>query len=96
MLHDCIAELADIQIYDRAPNSSQLLQMLSPKLFPRNFRDKGIGFLLLNAVSDYLRNSGITRIEGTMSGDIDRLARWYGKAGFAVDQESNTISKELG
>lgn len=95
LLHDKVAELADIQISDNAPNPSRLLQLLSPKLFAKNFRGKGIGSLFLNAVCDHLRCSGIKRIEGTMSGDIDRLARWYGKAGFEVDQVSKAISKEL-
>ena len=90
-----IANLEDIHISSNAPNSSALLRLFFPKLFTRNFRGKGIGSLFLNAVCDHLRCSGIKRIEGTMSGDIDRLARWYGKAGFEVDQVSKSIGKEL-
>ena len=94
-LRDNTAELADIYIYSSAPNSSPIIRWLSPKLFTRNFRGKGIGSLLLNAVCDHLRCSGTKRIVGTMSGDLNRLAHWYRKAGFAVDQDSKTISKEL-
>lgn len=95
LLRDGTAELADIQIFDRAPNVSRLLQMLPLKLFTKDFRGKGIGSLFLNAVCDHLRTSGIKSIEGTMSGNIDRLTPWYRKAGFVVDPISKSISKEL-
>ncbi len=95
LLHESIAELADIQIFNRVPILSRLFQTFPLSLFAKDFRCRGIGSLFLSAVCDHLRNSGISRIEGTMSGDIERLTRWYRRAGFEVDHVSKAISKVL-
>lgn len=94
-LKDKTAKLEDIQILEWAPNANPLLQLLPLKWFRCNFRGRGIGSLLLHCVCGHLRTSGFVRIEGTMSGDIGRLVRWYRKAGFVADLSSRHISKEL-
>lgn len=90
------AKLADIVIAKSVPSGNPLAQLLALSWFRRNYRGRGLGSVLLKAVTEYLASTEVRKIHGTMVGDLPRLIRWYRREGFVVDVNSHTISKELG
>lgn len=90
------ATLADIVIANSVPSGNRLIQLIAPSWFHRNYRGRGLGSVLLKAVTEYLASTEVRKIHGAMVGDLPRLIRWYRREGFVVDENSHAISKELG
>jgi GNAT superfamily N-acetyltransferase len=91
-LHDTTAVLVDIVVVESLPNRNPLLAFLG---FRTHLRNRGIGSILLEQLCIRLALLGIREISGVMEGDVDRLAKWYGRNGFAIDQGSRVITKRL-
>jgi GNAT superfamily N-acetyltransferase len=56
----------------------------------QNYRNQGIGSILLHEIVHYCRNHNIKRLIGEMlGGDLPALQRWYLAKGFTVDDSNN-------
>ncbi len=90
------AELMDIVIYKQLifPKIWKLLYFWVP--LRRGLRGRGYGTIFLKAICSRLEQEGTKRLVGRMSGDKDRLARWYGRQGFRVNRETGDLVLEMG
>lgn len=50
----------------------------------QNYRHRGVGTTLLQAVINYCRDCNINRVTGEIKGDARTLRRWYERNGFQV------------
>lgn len=55
----------------------------------QNYRNYGIGTLLMQEIIHYCHNNNIKRLIGEMKGDLPALQRWYQANGFNVDDANN-------
>jgi hypothetical protein len=80
-------ELVVIVVLQRASRWSCL-----PPFYFRgiNYRDKGVGTMLLKSVLGYCREVGVKTVSGTAHGDLKRLIPWYQQHGFSLG-ENNEI-----
>lgn len=51
----------------------------------QNYRNRGIGTVLLREIIHYCRNHNISRLTGEIHGEFVPLQRWYRANGFSID-----------
>jgi GNAT superfamily N-acetyltransferase len=50
----------------------------------QNYRNRGIGTVLLKEILHYSKHHNIHRLTGEIKGDMEALRRWYRKNGFVI------------
>jgi len=70
-----------VQIFSARRAPTYCLKMIQVS---QNYRNQGIGALLMQEVIHYCRHHNIFRIVGEMQGEIPALQRWYKANGFTV------------
>lgn len=73
LIEGSTAKLADIVIAKSVPSANRLVQLLTPSWLHRNYRGRGLGSVLLKAVTEYFASTEVRKIHGTMVGDLPRL-----------------------
>jgi len=53
----------------------------------KEYRNRGIGTVLLREILHYCRNNNITRLTGELRGDVPTLSRWLDQNGFTVQDQ---------
>lgn len=87
------AELIDIYIQPRFPHWHPILRRLGLKV---SFRGRGLGTILLEETLSRLRDAGVRRVRGKMTGDAQRLVPWYRSMGFNVNSDTGEIWRDYG
>ena len=50
----------------------------------QNYRNRGIGTVLLKEILHYCKSHNVHRVTGEIKGEMAPLRQWYGKNGFAI------------
>ena len=81
------------QPLDSDPDESQMSLGLSYCLknivVSQNYRNRGIGTALLEAVINYCKVQRVTSIHGEARGEMKALRKWYQNNGFKMDCVDN-------
>lgn len=70
-----------LNLFDARPGVTYALKMIQVS---QNYRNRGIGTVLLKEILHYCRSHNIQRVTGEIKGEIDRLRAWYGRNGFRI------------
>lgn len=73
-----------VQIFSARRTPTYCLKMIQVS---QNYRNQGIGAILMHEIFHYCRHHNILRIVGDMQGDIPALQRWYQALGFSVSPD---------
>lgn len=76
----------DRQEHEQAPGVSYCLKNIEVS---QNYRNKGVGSALLDAVIHFCKDERVSAIYGEAKGDVSVLRRWYRQKGFELDSVDN-------
>lgn len=68
-------------LFDARPGVTYALKMIQVS---QNYRNRGIGTVLLKEILHYCRSHNVQRVTGEMKGEVERLRAWYGRNGFTI------------
>jgi GNAT superfamily N-acetyltransferase len=74
-----------LNLFDARHRATYTLKMIQVS---QNYRNRGIGTVLLKEILHYCRNHNIHRVTGEIKGETERLREWYRGNGFAIVNET--------
>jgi GNAT superfamily N-acetyltransferase len=75
-----------LNLFDARHRATYALKMIQVS---QNYRNRGIGTVLLKEILHYCRNHNIHRITGEIKGETARLREWYRRNGFTVANDTS-------
>jgi len=86
------ARLEKLSVADESTNP--VVNLIAAQRFPtytlkmiqiaQNYRNRGIGTVLLKEILHYCRNHNIHRLTGEIKGELPALRQWYLQNGFSI------------
>lgn len=74
-----------LNLFDARHGTTFALKMIQVS---QNYRNRGIGTVLLKEILHYCRNHNIQRVTGEIKGETARLRDWYRRNGFTIVNEA--------
>ncbi len=70
-----------LNLFDARHCPSYALKMIQ---IAQNYRNRGVGTVLLKEILHYCKNHNVQRVTGEIKGEMGLLRSWYRKNGFAI------------